>query len=265
MAKLKPTRRLDLDGAYNVRELGGYSTKYGRETRWKTFLRADSLHRLTKASQTALLDYGIKTVIDLRESVELRERPNVFHCSPSISYYHRPLRGDNPYMKWWIFWNEPIDENHRQLDSEDPSDRGARGIIAALEHLKPEIYSVFTLLAEPSLRPVVFHCAAGKDRTGIVAALLLGIAGVSPETIAADYSLSAQYWWKQESSKISCANGHENYRREFCPPEAMLKVICHLEKRYGGVENYLLDIGINYNRITSLKTSLVHGKLASSK
>ena len=265
MAKLKPTRRLDLDGAYNVRELGGYSTKDGLETRWKTFLRADSLHRLTKASQTDLLDYGIKTVIDLRESVELREQPNVFQCSPSISYYHRPLRGNNPYKKWWLFWNEPVDEHYQQLDSEDPSDRSARGIIGALENLKTEIYSVFTLLAEPSLRPVVFHCAAGKDRTGIVAALLLGIAGASSETIASDYSLSAQYLWEQASSTVPGASGQENYRREFCPPEAMLKGICHLKERYGGVENYLLDIGINYNRITSLKTSLVHGKLASSK
>ena len=99
MVELRPTRRLDLDGSYNLRELGGYSTRDGQETRWKTFLRADSLHRLTKASQTALLDYGIKTVIDLRESVELREQPNVFHRSSEISYFHRPLRGDNPYKK----------------------------------------------------------------------------------------------------------------------------------------------------------------------
>ena len=76
---------LHIEGAYNVRDLGGYATSDGRRTRWGVFLRADSLHRLPLRSQAALIDYGIRTVIDLRRSREIQSDPNVFFASSDVS------------------------------------------------------------------------------------------------------------------------------------------------------------------------------------
>ena len=82
---IRPKRHLDLEGSYNIRDLGGYSTVDGRSTCWKTFLRADSLHQLASKSQTTLINYGIRAVIDLRDSVEVHDRPNVFSRSSEVA------------------------------------------------------------------------------------------------------------------------------------------------------------------------------------
>ncbi|XWK86253.1 MAG: tyrosine-protein phosphatase [Phormidium sp.] len=71
-------RHLPLEGSYNIRDIGGYLTVDGYQTRWKTILRSDNLHRLTPNSQQALIDYGIKTIIDLRYASEVKNRPSVF-------------------------------------------------------------------------------------------------------------------------------------------------------------------------------------------
>ena len=75
---MDPKRHLKIEGAYNTRDLGGYATRDGRHTRWGQLLRADSLHRLPVTSQQALLDYGLRTVLDLRKSDELQNLPNPF-------------------------------------------------------------------------------------------------------------------------------------------------------------------------------------------
>ena len=85
---MQPARHLDIDGAYNVRDLGGYPTRDGRRTRWKTFVRAASLHRLPPDSRATLIDYGIRTVIDLRMTRELEDAPNVFAGSSEVAYLH---------------------------------------------------------------------------------------------------------------------------------------------------------------------------------
>ena len=92
---MEPTRRLELEGAYNVRDIGGYETVDGHRTRWKTFLRSDGMHRLTARDQTTLLDYGLKTVVDLRRTDEVEEKPNVFEGSDQVTYVRHNLSGDN--------------------------------------------------------------------------------------------------------------------------------------------------------------------------
>ena len=91
---LEPKRHLDLEGAYNIRDIGGYKTSDGRSTRWQTLLRADSLHRLAPASVTALMEYGVRTVIDLRTTDELQQAPDVLSNSSDFSYIHRNILGD---------------------------------------------------------------------------------------------------------------------------------------------------------------------------
>ena len=91
-----PSHHLDVDGAYNVRDLGGYPTLDGRSTRWRVFVRSASLHRVPPHSQASLIDYGIRTVIDLRMTRELEEAPNVFAGSSEVTYLHQNMIGDEP-------------------------------------------------------------------------------------------------------------------------------------------------------------------------
>ena len=91
---LEPRRHLDLEGAYNIRDIGGYAASDGRRTRWQRLLRADSLHRLAPASQRALIEYGVRTVIDLRTTDELQEAPDIFATSAEVGYLHHNMLGD---------------------------------------------------------------------------------------------------------------------------------------------------------------------------
>src|SRR5689334_7070320 len=89
------SRHLRLAGTYNLRDIGGYCTLDGRTTRWRTFFRSDSLHRVPPMVQTTLLNYGVRTIIDLRRSDELHLAPNVFANSSDVMYHHVSLLADS--------------------------------------------------------------------------------------------------------------------------------------------------------------------------
>src|SRR5215475_76399 len=88
-------RHLGLTGTYNLRDTGGYHTLGGRTTRWRTFLRSDSLHRVPPIARTTLLNYGVRTVIDLRRYDEVQVAPNVFANSSEVVYHHVSLLADS--------------------------------------------------------------------------------------------------------------------------------------------------------------------------
>ena len=250
--KSRPRRHLDLEGGCNVRDIGGYATSNGPATRWRTFLRSGSMHRLTPASQAALVDYGLRTVIDLRRTREVEEMPNVFAESPREIYHHQNMIGDDPLAGK----NDAVETGEY-----------AEWIVASystwLELRQPQIGQTLATLAEPGALPAVYHCAGGKDRTGIISALLLGIAGVPAETIAEDYALSARYLMDRyfaewAPSGVTPSNyTWEDYQRDFCPPEAMLRVLGHLDERYGGIEEYVRQIGLGQTQIDGLRAALV--------
>ena len=240
-------RHLDIDGAYNVRDLGGYPTSDGRQTRWKTFVRAASLHALQPASQSALIDYGIRTVIDLRRTRETEEAPNVFAGSSQVTYHHQNMLGDEP---------EPEDDS---IERVEPAKYITAIYRSWLDLRQPQIGRTLATLAEPESRPAIYHCAVGKDRTGVISALLLGIAGVPEEIIAEDYALSARYLLDRYFVKEASNPGYtrEDYQRESCPPDAMLKVLEYVNERYGGIEPYVRTTGLNSGQIESIRTALV--------
>ena len=243
-------RRLNLEGTYNVRDIGGYATIDGRRTRWRTFLRADSLHRLTPASQAALVEYGIRTVIDLRRAEETQEAPNVFADSPDVMYFHQDAYG-----------SEPITFDNELVESAHTATRIAARYAASLDQKQSEVGRTLTTLAAPGTLPALVHCAGGQDRTGRIAALVLGIAGVPRETIAEDYALSARYLVARHLDmypEISAADyTWQQYQDEFCSPEVMLKTLDHLDKHYGGVEGYVRAVGLTTEQIESLRSALV--------
>ena len=250
---MQPLRHLDLEGAHNVRDLGGYETVDGRRTRWKTFLRSDGMHRLTAADQEKLLRYGVRTVIDLRRTEEVRSQPNVFADSDSVAYLRRNLTGDD--------WTSNASDSIPDLDQ---AQRMARNYVRSLDTRQASYREVLATLASPGVLPAIFHCTAGKDRTGRIAALLLANAGVDEETIVEDYALSARYRFQAYLADPSNqpdvprdVETRQEYQDIVSSPQTMRLVLKHLNDRYGGVPGYLRAIGLTDDQIESLRAAAV--------
>jgi protein-tyrosine phosphatase len=168
-------RRLRWDGCYNVRDLGGLRTSDGRSIRWGAVVRSDSVHRLTAAGWDALHAHGVRTILDLRNDDEVgadaAPRP------PGLTTVHVPLDDAADAEFWDYCWANDLDGSPLYYGPflERKPDRCA-AVIAAIARAQPG--------------GVVVHCGVGRDRTGLITLLLLALAGVSPDEIAADYELS---------------------------------------------------------------------------
>lgn len=170
-------RHLDWDGCFNVRDLGGLRATDGRETRWGRVVRADALDGLTAGGWAALVVYGIRTVVDLRDGDE--RRGDVARRPASLSTVQLPLDGSVD-REFWDVW-----ETGPQFGT--PLYYGPH-----LERFPERSAAVVAAIARAQPGGVAFHCGGGRDRAGQVAMLLLALAGVAPEEIAADYALSAE-------------------------------------------------------------------------
>jgi protein-tyrosine phosphatase len=175
---MNPDRKLTLSGCVNFRDLGGYPGAEGRRIRWRRLFRADGLSRLDAADCALLADLGLTTVIDLRTLGEVEERGRFPEDAFAVEYHHLPLTDVLPPTDELERYDEPafVTTRYRHLFTQ-----GSTSLSRAI-----------TVLAEPDALPAVFHCSAGKDRTGILAALVLGFLGVPREVIVEDYALSAE-------------------------------------------------------------------------
>jgi protein-tyrosine phosphatase len=186
-------------------------------------VRSDHLGHLTTSGRDALVAYGVVTVIDLRSASEVDNKPNPFAGSTGPAYVHRAVIDD---------------ANMRQIgDSPDMFER----YLAVLDNRQQAFRDIFDSVAEAD-GAVLFHCYAGKDRTGLIAAMLLALAGVPPDHIAADYGETDLRLAKQYEKWITEAapERREAFREELrCPPERILGVLDHLQQKWGGVEGYL--------------------------
>jgi protein-tyrosine phosphatase len=241
-------RHMPLQGTYNVRDTGGYGTRDGRSTRWRTFFRADSLHRLPPEAQTTLLGHGVRTVIDLRRSDELKAAPNVFADSTTVTYRHLSLMTD---VRPVPDTPRPLVETYRLI----------------LKERHEQVCETLRVLAAPGSLPAVIHCTAGKDRTGVIVALALGLVGVPEATIAEDYALSAKYLkgpFLEHIRQQAIAKGYiwEQYKPLLqCPPDFMLTTLQHLKERYGGIEAYVRTSGLSDQEVERLQDALVGGRI----
>ena len=249
---LNPNRHLDLEGSYNVRDLGGYPGENGRKTRWEMFLRSGSMHRMTPRAQSALIDLGVRTVIDLRTTREVQERPNVFADGSMVAYYHLNMIGD-----------DPLDESSVAEATGEPAETIVHSYCIFLDQRQTKIGQILHALSRDGAQPVVFHCAGGKDRTGIISALILGIAEVPLHLIAQDYALSARflldrYFAEEAPPGISAANfTWRDFERAFCPADAMLTVLKYLQQEYDGVLGYAKTVGLSDDEITTLRDKIL--------
>lgn len=243
-----PDRRLALEGLYNLRDLGGYPAA-GGWTRWRTVWRSDSMHRLSPAGQQALLDLGVQTIIDLRYREELAESPNVFAGSGAVTY--------SPLALYELSDPRVVEYAPQKLI-------GIYRLI--LDVGQASIRQVFEMLSAPGALPAVFHCMAGKDRTGIVAALILGAVGVPEAVIVEDYALSARYLdplfdeWRLQAAQAGYDMDWYNGLLE-TNPETMRQALAYLDRKYGGVLAYLGDIGVGAQTLARLQSALVTNSL----
>jgi protein-tyrosine phosphatase len=247
---IEPRRHVALEGTYNTRDIGGYPTEHGRLTRWNTFFRSDNMHRLTPQDRDAIVGYGVRTVIDLRTTSETEMYPNVFAASAEVSYVHTNLIGDDYLSEIGI------------VEAGLARDRISRSYISWLDDRQPQIREILATLAEASGRPAIYHCAGGKDRTGLITALLLENAGVPRTTVVEDYALTARFLIRrimdgqgpEEQERITT---WQQFEAKFCPPEGMMQVLEHMDARYGGVKAYARAIGLSDEQVESLYEALV--------
>lgn len=238
-------RHLALEGSHNIRDIGGYQTLDGRYTRWKTILRADSLSHLPHVSQQALLNYGIQTIIDLRSPSEVAKSPNVFSNSKNINYFSLPL----------------VRDKNESVILEQPQTLVERYCLI-LEYCQKEIKLILETIATTDTIPVLINCTAGKDRTGLIIALLLGIANVAESTIVEDYALSAKYL-DSVLEKLRLQARQSGYHMQNvermleCQHNTMIDTINYLQAKYGGIVDYLSSIGITSEVINYLRTVIV--------
>lgn len=233
-------RRLEIEGSWNVRDLGGYPTEDGRSTRWRTIVRAGNLDKVTPAGQQALLDYGIRTIVDLRGPEEVEEYPDVFARSTQVVYRHLPILR-NGYANGYVTLGK-LYTNY-------------------LDAYPSEVGKIITAVAE-SAPGTLMHCHAGKDRTGIMTALLLGAAGVPEEVIAEDYALTnaeiAHLVGEWREYALKHGSDMERFEHDVsADAETMLGTLAHLVHHYGGVTEYLRICGIPVEDLQHLKERLV--------
>lgn len=230
-------RALAFDACLNVRDLGGLSTRRG-PTRARALIRADSLCRLSSRGQDALVAYGVRTVVDLRGHEEVGTDPNPFGEHPAVRYRHLPLQSEVTVALM------------QRVETGEIADR----LIVDLS--RANVGRVFRAMANADPGGIVFHCAAGKDRTGIVAVLLLELSGAHRDAIVDDYMLSDEPLRRFHEEWVEAASPLDRDRVRsliVCRPERPLALLAHVDERYGGVERYLSGAGVASDEVAALR------------
>lgn len=216
-------RHLAWEACYNARDLGGMPLADGRETRWRAVIRSDTLGRLTPAGRQALFDYGVRTLIDLRSPQEIAADPYDFNGRhTALQYLNLPLDKQEPHASVLM----------------DSAPTLAAMYIVMLDYYADAVTAVMAAIAHARPGGIVIHCSAGKDRTGIVVALLLHFNGVTPAAIARDYAATQARLWPLYEKLIAEAGGEAQvatYLKPLTPPETVLTMLEHVDQRYGGV------------------------------
>jgi protein-tyrosine phosphatase len=248
-----PERHVPFANAFNFRDLGGYDLADGRTTLWGRVFRADGLQRLDDADLDLVDAIGIRTVIDLRTSKEITERGAFPVAKYPVSYHHLSVI-DATWTESGV--PEFADDEQGGIDFliwayrdmlEDGADKFAQAIAT---------------LSLPGNGPTVFHCAAGKDRTGLLAALILGGLGVDHEVIAEDYGLTRHSMermrtWLEANNAEALESMDSRPKHMFgAHPDAMRQILADLDATYGGVRGYLSSIGIGDAVLSDLAARL---------
>jgi protein tyrosine/serine phosphatase len=250
---LPPERDLSWDGCLNVRELGGLPTADGGETRRGAIVRADSVHQLSEAGWQALVDHGVRTVIDLRGGHEREDDPP---AELPVEVVHVPFMEANEAE-----WEEIAEEIETASAAAPDVPTSTRDVyLIFLEHFRDNVAAAVRAVAHAPEGGVVIHCVGGKDRTGLLAAFLLHLAGVADDEIAADYALSEERLLPRHEAWFAAAESEEELARlqkiAQTPAASMTGVFAELERRHGGIEGYLRQAGVSEEELERVRARL---------
>jgi len=250
---LQRSRDLVWDGLLNVRDLGGHPTEDGGETRFGSIVRADSVRQLSDEGWEALVDYGVKTVVDLRANEELEADPT---AELPVEVRHVPFM-ETDRSDWQKIEGE-LDAAVKAAPDVATATRDVYVIF--LQRFAPNVAAAIRAVADAPAGGVVIHCAGGKDRTGLLTAFLLHIAGVGTDEIAEDYALSEERLRSRHEKWLADAQSEEERERlkriSQTPADSMKGVFEELERRYGSVEGFLRHAGLTDDEIERARSRL---------
>jgi hypothetical protein len=248
-------RTINLAGCGNFRDLGGYQAQDGRTVRWRTLFRSDALIWLTHEDLETLRDLGIRLVagFDLRTGEEVDQmHRGVIYDTGHTEHHHLPF--------FPTFGN---DRARMREIAHATGQVGGDHYLELLEQAQPCFSGLFDKLADMSTMPAAYYCAAGKDRTGMVSALLLRSLGVSDEQIIEDYALTDAPTLDRILVRRKALGIHEsepiNWERMKAHPSTMEHFLAGFDRLHGSVEEFLLSCGVTESTIERVRLNLLEG------
>jgi protein-tyrosine phosphatase len=260
---------IELQGAVNVRDLGGLPTEDGRETVTGRLLRADNLQELSPADvETLVRDIGLTTVVDLRSTAEVvSEGPAPLDRVPGVQRIHHPVLPEIGSATDVV--GDVLLTRTEQDRSRYPDDPVCGHYLGYLEDRPDEVVGALRDTARADGAAVI-HCAAGKDRTGVVVALALAAAGVRPQAVVADYAASGE----RTGALIARLRRSPTYAPDIdskpsdshrVRPETMAAFLEQMDARHGGAAHWLADHGFSPEDLHLLRAKLRdQGRLPAS-
>jgi len=229
----------------NARDLGGLRSASGSVTKWRQVVRADNLNKLAPDGVAALVAHGVRTVVDLRDPRELEKFPNPLAAAPPEGL---------------VFINVPLISEANWEAIKDPA--LAEGYVTTARLSHTNIARAIAAVSDASASGgVVIHCHAGKERTGVVAALLLSLAGVPDDAVAEDWTASDAYlqplyeeWLANETDPAIRAKRAAGFVTR---AEHILKVLTYTRQSHGSLEEYLLAGGVRADQLDRVRRGLV--------
>jgi protein-tyrosine phosphatase len=229
----------------NARDLGGLGSASGHETVWRRVVRADNLNKLAPAGVAAMVAYGVRTVIDLRDPRELERFPNPLVAAPPNGV---------------VFASVPLVSDANWEALKDPAwMTEGYALMTRLSH--DNIAKVVAAVSDAPPGGVVVHCHAGKERTGVVAALLLSLSGVPDETVAEDWTVTDEYlqplyqeWLANEPDPAVRVKRLEGFVTR---AEHIVDVLTYVRRTHGSVEEYLFAGGVTADQLDRARRRLL--------
>ena len=235
-------RMLQVESMTNIRDLGGYETQSGYYTKSHKFIRSTNPSKLTDEEKEYLYNYGIRLQIDLRSDFEIEQQPSSLIGYKDIEYIRIDL------MKT---------KNLNVLPKEIANYKDLAGFyIYMLEANKEQFKELFEVFYDHPYDAIMFNCSAGKDRTGVIAALLLDLAGCHDYDIVKDYSESYENNLKIISELERLVDDANRAFLESAP-QMMMKFLDYLREHYGSAKEYLVSCGLEEEKIIEIIENFV--------
>lgn len=247
-------RWLELTGAENIRDLGGLPLKTGGHTRRGVLLRADTLQELTEQDVKLLLDYGLRTIIDLRTPMEADNEGRGPLADEAINYVNLPFMPDELLVPGHDKARDLIVAERRESDR-------VEHYLNYLRYAGDRVVAAVRVMTTPDGPPALFHCAAGKDRTGVLAALVLDSVGVEREAIVADFALTNERL-ERIGARLRRMPTYANYTGTLAigdmgaDPQTMTDVLDAIDREHGGAAAWLLSNGLTQDELDGLRANL---------